>query len=1264
MSLMRTVVYILLIVVFSQSKGFSQIPITYNIASGSGTQGSTVCIDFTVEDFLKVTSTQFVIRFDPKVIALDTPIVLTNSALNANNMGLLGRSSFNVKNIVDGYVNFIWFDLNTTGITLNDGDILFTLCFTLVGDPCDQSDICITESGAVLFEFIAIDCITGEENDFIPIVNKGEITIDPDGYEITAGFCSSDDTSNSGSITFSGSGGTGPYDWEVQPGGASGSGLADCETTTVDNLAPGNYTVILTDANNVVRTEIITISTNSDFPFILTLDGTNPSCFDRTNGIVNVVDIEGGEGPFIYDWSTFEFFEDTIRQLGAGDYALTITDINGCTASSEFALNVDTLKLDYTVISDPSCNGASDGIVSITAEGGSPFPTNNYNFEIDGINGTFYFEKSLIPTNPFTLGNLPSGCFEVIATDNASITCYSDPIEFCIEAGSFSTLEMVVNDISCFGECDGAIVITANTVGNYSFMLTDPDGSSVVGMNTNVEFDASNLCGGMYNVTVNDVIGGCTIDTFFTIIEPDLLELVVIDSLGPGCGGGDGFINLEALGGTQNYTFEWNDAFDQSSRMNMGGGNYSVMLTDMNGCQDSLEFTFGAGGTIGLSAFACGAVSCGGVMDGSVCANVTSMGTFTFSWEDESGTDIGTGSQIDGLGAGFYYVTATDGMCTDTDTVFLVPGDTPSVLIVQVDPTCTDSNDGTLTATLTSGTNPPTFEWTEPPSTATLSAGAVLLDGVGTYNLQVTDGNGCVLDTLIEMTPPTNTIQVDITNIITNPCFGQCEGEAIFTASGGPAGTGDYIFFISGIMNPIDPNGNITNVDVLCGGDNWVYAIDGICASDTFWFNVPDADPIMLNETTSSINPPSCAGGDDGSITLDVEGGNSSSYDILWVNEGITGPTLTNLTAGEYIYNVTDGNNCLVTDSIVLESPDSLLVSVNPFTTIDISCFSGSMGRIGLLTSGGNSGLLTYVWSPDVSSTDFAENLSPGLYTVTVTDSQGCTAETSYELTSADPIVAVINIPAEPECFGGQTCVGVDTAFGGVGFDFTFTINNGPRFPLDTCINLFAGPYLLTVFDSAGCAIDTMINIGQPEEIIVDLGPDITIDLGDNSDPISAFIVSELNIDSILWNPIDNLECNTVDCQIVTFSPLSNTNYTITVIDENGCLATDDINVAVDLARNVFFSNIFSPNGDNQNDFFQLATGSGVLEVTYFKIFDRWGNLVHQEKAYMPDDSLHPGWDGSYNNKNVEGGVFVYFAEVVFQDNVRVLYKGDVTLVR
>jgi gliding motility-associated-like protein len=118
------------------------------------------------------------------------------------------------------------------------------------------------------------------------------------------------------------------------------------------------------------------------------------------------------------------------------------------------------------------------------------------------------------------------------------------------------------------------------------------------------------------------------------------------------------------------------------------------------------------------------------------------------------------------------------------------------------------------------------------------------------------------------------------------------------------------------------------------------------------------------------------------------------------------------------------------------------------------------------------------------------------------------------------------------------------------------------------------------------------------------------------------------------------------------------------VTDENGCLATDDITVIVDLARNVYIPNIFSPNSNNTNDHFQVVTGSGVVSINYLKIYDRWGTLVHLEENYMPNDTEHIGWDGSLNGGLAETGVYVFISEVEFVDGVSIVYKGDVTLLR
>ena len=121
------------------------------------------------------------------------------------------------------------------------------------------------------------------------------------------------------------------------------------------------------------------------------------------------------------------------------------------------------------------------------------------------------------------------------------------------------------------------------------------------------------------------------------------------DALSLGKADGLSGTTLEVWAHIGGYHYLGEDGFDEASRVNMGGGNYSVTLTDANGCQDSISFTFPEGGDIGLNAFVCNAISCGGVMDGSVCAGVNVAGAYTFTWEDGDGMPLGTGEQIDGL---------------------------------------------------------------------------------------------------------------------------------------------------------------------------------------------------------------------------------------------------------------------------------------------------------------------------------------------------------------------------------------------------------------------------------------------------------------------------------------------------------------------------------------------------------------------------------------------------------------------------------------
>jgi len=279
-------------------------------------------------------------------------------------------------------------------------------------------------------------------------------------------------------------------------------------------------------------------------------------------------------------------------------------------------------------------------------------------------------------------------------------------------------------------------------------------------------------------------------------------------------------------------------------------------------------------------------------------------------------------------------------------------------------------------------------------------------------------------------------------------------------------------------------------------------------------------------------------------------------------------------------------------------------------------------------------------------------------------------------LEEPDPIEFDIADIVEPQCFGFQTVVAIDTAFGGNGGTYEFSVNNGPKRPIQAAIPALGGrPALITVFDRSGCRAEEEIVINQPREIVVEI-PDndddddgiIEIQLGESVELIPCIKSGEdVPVDSIVWQPMVNLVCvDTAFCDEVIVAPLESQVYTLTVFDVNGCSGTDEILIEIDKNRNVFIPNAFSPNGDNINDTFKPYIGPGVENVNFMRVFDRWGEVLYSAdnfiNKYLPDDLDQSGWDGKLNGKRMNPGVYVYIMQVQFVDGQVLLYRGDVTL--
>ena len=320
-------------------------------------------------------------------------------------------------------------------------------------------------------------------------------------------------------------------------------------------------------------------------------------------------------------------------------------------------------------------------------------------------------------------------------------------------------------------------------------------------------------------------------------------------------------------------------------------------------------------------------------------------------------------------------------------------------------------------------------------------------------------------------------------------------------------------------------------------------------------------------------------------------------------------------------------------------------------------CNGGEDGVLaGNITGPGND--FSFLWS-NGSNKQTATNLGAGNYSVTIESELGCQATASF-LLDEPPVIDLSFSTNQLTCNdpldGG--IVTIEQIIGGVppysysSDGFFYTAN-------EEVTGFTAGTQTLYVQDAGGCIIEVPAIIDGPTELIVTLGNDLDINLGDEVTLLAQVNISDVTYD---WYPLsaDSLCTN---CNSIDIVPTESGLYSVTVTDQYDCTEVADVFINVFKKRQVFVPNAFSPNGDGINDFFMPYSGKDVLKIIEFRVFDRQGNNVFYAADLLPGDFTN-GWDGHFKGQMMQPGVFAWFASVVFIDGVEVVFKGDVTLVR
>ena len=523
-----------------------------------------------------------------------------------------------------------------------------------------------------------------------------------------------------------------------------------------------------------------------------------------------------------------------------------------------------------------------------------------------------------------------------------------------------------------------------------------------------------------------------------------------------------------------------------------------------------------------------------------------------------------------------------------------------------------------------------------------------------TYFLTLTDSYGC---------SATDSLTVEVWPLLPAPEL-SCEGitvDSIIVNWGDLNGANGYEINIAGSGWEAPNNGDLGHIisgllplDTL---EIFVRAFDnceGIISAITCSTPICNAPTLSLVSTT----PASCSGGSDGAIALAATGGSGAGYvyelDGVLSNNGI----FDNLQAGIYEVVVTDDEACAVTISVSVTEPDAILL--NPEIASPISCFGGSDGILRVGVESGGVAPFSYFWNGEERMSTLTE-VTAGSYEIVVFDANDCFTIDTIDLNEPAPLEAEIDL-LSVDCYGNDTGAATILPQGGTSpylYQWSTSANNQTG---ATISNLTAGVYVVTVTDANDCTLISEIPVTQPEEVNLNIIPQNQIELGASISLNLMVNLNENQIDTIIWTPTDNLSCT--NCLDPIANPLFSTQYMVQLVDENGCFLEASTLVIVDKEVPIFVPNIFSPNGDGSNDLLSVfSSEQKVLAVKSFQVFDRWGANVFVSENFPPND-LSAGWDGTFNGKEMNSGVYVWIAEVELLDGRTEVIEGDVDLVR
>lgn len=397
-----------------------------------------------------------------------------------------------------------------------------------------------------------------------------------------------------------------------------------------------------------------------------------------------------------------------------------------------------------------------------------------------------------------------------------------------------------------------------------------------------------------------------------------------------------------------------------------------------------------------------------------------------------------------------------------------------------------------------------------------------------------------------------------------------------------------------------------------------------------------------------------------------LTGATSAAGTFLWTGPGaFISSTLTTMVSDSGWYYLTGSfaSQCTFTDSVYIDmDTDTPIAEAGADQFID--CLNTEVFIDGSTSTGNN---LQYQWTNTIGTVMSAQVgfvvSVPDIYTLLVTNTiNGCYATDIIEVSIKPDMPEQLIADIIPEnCIDEKNGVIDVTGIVGGTPPFLYSLNGLMINTTGLFSGLAPGGYSLQLTDNDGCTLDTFFTIDQGIDLRLELAPFIELIMG-HAVKIEALVnVPVQDLSSIQWSPPGILTCDT--CLTTSINAIDDHSFLLTVIHENGCIATAELNINVVPETEIYIPNVFSPNGDGVNDYFTVYANERVDRIVELNVFDRWGDHIFQGKQLYANDEAS-GWDGKFNGKEVLSSVYTYMLKVLMLDGSTESFSGSVSLVR